>query len=803
MSNQAQNIAAVLETRHARVKIVNRAIPKPGPDELVVRNRAVATNPADWMIQDYGVLVEKYPTVLGSDSCGTVTEVGSSVTKFKVGDRVTGFAGVIYNSDINHGAWQTYTVLREIACTKIPDSMTFEEGSVFPMAMATSAVTIFANMGIPRPTKPVPTQEFGFFIWGASSSVGVSAFFDYHDPKVVENVVEAAKLAGTPIRFGFDTITKGTTSKQSADVLIASGGPGSKLVLVLDWSGKEAKPEGVDISQTAALRTGTDLPELGSWLFNDFLQSALEDGSIVSAPKIEIVEGGIESAQKAFDMSKAGVSGKKMALFALPLSTATQATISRVHFPTRPPSRKRKRAASDSSENEDAELYNRGDANNLPAALTNPLSLTPNEIAQYRLAGLSLDEELPDSKGIGEWPHRGLPVERDFFESQRRRKNKKGKEKAIEDTDEDEEGHHSEAHLGVLTTILHRCLLENDIPRASKAWALLLREEVGGSPIDIKSTGYWGIGAELLVKSFDRTSRHKLHRISDPEDDSEEEWEANLTHGNLTNEDASGGETSINDEHKIHQRWGTKEGLKKAKSYYEWLVVQFPYKRQYHNYVSAVDFFPAMLSCEVYGIQCEHCSALQKIPDTSEIDSGEENEENSSGSEGFENSGSHFGFSGKFDPSNPNGSKQNSDKRRLYAQKIWTQRDKIRRTALIAAEAVATRMSQLIEGVLFSQNHELLRLRGMLALYIGDLSVPEMPVDQGDFDGADADTRYLHRRRVNEHEQGKQKREEEQGIAREMFTKSKECGGDSVDLKELSSVQDEAEDSQSIYDSDG
>tara|TARA_R110002060_G_scaffold5198_2_gene8099 strand:- start:241 stop:405 length:165 start_codon:yes stop_codon:yes gene_type:complete len=51
---------------------------------------------------------------------------------------VTGFAGVIYLQDINHGAFQTFTVLKDIATSKIPDSMSFEEGSVFPMAIATS-----------------------------------------------------------------------------------------------------------------------------------------------------------------------------------------------------------------------------------------------------------------------------------------------------------------------------------------------------------------------------------------------------------------------------------------------------------------------------------------------------------------------------------------------------------------------------------------------------------------------------------------------------------------------------------------
>jgi len=41
------NLAAVLDAPGARLKIVNRPIPTPGPNEIVVRNYAVAANPVD------------------------------------------------------------------------------------------------------------------------------------------------------------------------------------------------------------------------------------------------------------------------------------------------------------------------------------------------------------------------------------------------------------------------------------------------------------------------------------------------------------------------------------------------------------------------------------------------------------------------------------------------------------------------------------------------------------------------------------------------------------------------------------
>lgn len=111
--------------------------------------------------------------------------------------------------------------------------------------------------------------------------------------------------------IGCDTITEFTTSNLTADTILASGGKG-KLILTLLWPGKLLVLDGIKIQQIAALSLGTDREDLGSWLFNDYLQMALEDRSIVGAPKVEIVRGGIGTAQKLMNQLKAGVSGRKL-----------------------------------------------------------------------------------------------------------------------------------------------------------------------------------------------------------------------------------------------------------------------------------------------------------------------------------------------------------------------------------------------------------------------------------------------------------------------------------------------------------
>lgn len=87
MSNQA----AWIKEKLAKPFVVDKAeLYKPGPNEVLIKNAAVSINPIDWVMQDVGILVGKYPIIFGCDVAGEVVQVGSSVTKFKKGQRVMG-----------------------------------------------------------------------------------------------------------------------------------------------------------------------------------------------------------------------------------------------------------------------------------------------------------------------------------------------------------------------------------------------------------------------------------------------------------------------------------------------------------------------------------------------------------------------------------------------------------------------------------------------------------------------------------------------------------------------------------------
>jgi hypothetical protein len=501
-----------------------------------------------------------------------------------------------------------------------------------------------------------------------------------------------------------------------------------------------------------------------------------------------------------------------MPLFALPLAPSSttshfQPTNTRVPLQTFLPIRKRKRRPSPSPQpSPDPSLSEDDDDhdNELPAS-TNPLSLTPNEIAQYKVAGLRLDEEIPGVKG---WPHRGLGPAR-AAEGKQDWKGKVKEKSRILQHGEGVDGEGGEVrkgganngeegikerraergprlrlqHLSVLMTILQRCLLEGDINRASRAWAVLIRAQVGGREVDLRSSGYWGIGAELLIRSLEKRGKYSYDEESEGEGE-EGDWE---------------------------QMWGSREGLEKARDYYERLILQHPYKRQFDGSVSALDFWPVLVGCEVYGIQFEQNEGLRRITREEEEDEGGERSESQSEESEEDAEDEEFGVDAEFAAEQ----RRKSRRMRRRAERRWTERDKIRKRALTASEKIAARLDDLMTTPPYSDSHNLLRLRGMIAHYIGDLSVPAPPPDETNEDNEEEglersrrlrsadkniERRFLFSQRVGDHERGKEKHKEEQERAKKLFDRIMREGGDVEDIK-LPLEQDE--DPVEFYDAEG
>lgn len=102
--------------------------PKPGPNEVSIRLRAVALNPLDWKRLCFGFMVDRWPVVLGTDGAGIVEAVGQGVNKLKEGDEVFS----LFGHDSRAASFQEISVVPEMFAAKKPSNLTFEEAASLP-----------------------------------------------------------------------------------------------------------------------------------------------------------------------------------------------------------------------------------------------------------------------------------------------------------------------------------------------------------------------------------------------------------------------------------------------------------------------------------------------------------------------------------------------------------------------------------------------------------------------------------------------------------------------------------------------
>ncbi len=366
-----ENSAAWLIAKRTRFEVKAASYTRPRPDELVVRNHAVGINPIDWIKQCSGNMLfswVKYPFVLGSDLAGEVVQVGSGVTRFKVGDRVLAHAVGVdkKRNSAPEGSFQDYTVVLAHMTSPIPDSMSYESAAVLPLALSTAACGLFQKdqLALQCPQSNPRTTGKTLLIWGGSTSVGSNAIqlavaagyevvttaspknfayvkrlgatqvFDYSSRTVVSDIIKA--LHGKPIA---GALAIGETSADAC-LDIVNGCEGKKFVSMasfpLTFQGM-AKGAGVgsellrqaprlisfNMSRvfkqvTRGIRTntifGTTLMsnEVSRIIYVDFLPRALADGRYMAAPEPIVIGKGLASIQSGLDAQIAGVSARKI-----------------------------------------------------------------------------------------------------------------------------------------------------------------------------------------------------------------------------------------------------------------------------------------------------------------------------------------------------------------------------------------------------------------------------------------------------------------------------------------------------------
>lgn len=162
--------------------------PTPGPGEAVIRVRATALNHLDTFARGgkNGVVIDKFPHVLGCDLAGEVAALGAGAEGLEVGDRVMvdyslpcgkciaceagqdqrcedgGSIGITVN-----GGYAQYVSVPARNAEVIPDGMDFEEAAAIPLVYKTAWHCLITRCGM------LPGEDV--LIMAAGSGVGSAA----------------------------------------------------------------------------------------------------------------------------------------------------------------------------------------------------------------------------------------------------------------------------------------------------------------------------------------------------------------------------------------------------------------------------------------------------------------------------------------------------------------------------------------------------------------------------------------------------------------------------------------------------
>ncbi|KAJ4300476.1 hypothetical protein N0V88_003151 [Collariella sp. IMI 366227] len=187
------------------------------------------------------------------------------------------------------------------------------------------------------------------------------------------------------------------------------------------------------------------------------------------------------------------------------------------------------------------------------------------------------------------------------------------------------------------------------------------------------------------------------------------------------------------------------------KSYYEYLIQQYPYSKQHSGSVdSALDFHVALYSAEMEAAHAAHKRGLEKLhlnddwaedgdDDAMDLDKPME-----------------YGEDGRALTPEQEEHLQGLSRHEL---RLRERENELRLAALGRMKDLTERMDTTMETAPFSRDHELLRLRAMVALYTGDLSVPPAP------------------RSETEDKEGKRARARQRGQAKGFLERIKDGGG--------------------------
>ncbi len=221
-------------------------VPKPGPDDALIRVKACAVDQFDLTIRDGKFPTAKTPIILGHEIAGVVEAVGVKVDNVQPGDRVTstlyltcgkcrycltgreticadfkGYVGIH-----TPGAYAEYTTIPAANLVKLPETISFPEGSVIANAIGTPYHAL---------TKRAKVQPGEFVIvTGAGGGVGAHAV---QIVKMMGAFVMAVDIGEDKLslarKLGADVVFDASSGDFSTAAREWTNGDGAEVVLEL------------------------------------------------------------------------------------------------------------------------------------------------------------------------------------------------------------------------------------------------------------------------------------------------------------------------------------------------------------------------------------------------------------------------------------------------------------------------------------------------------------------------------------------------------------------------------------------
>lgn len=147
------------------------------PNEALIKVHVAASNPKDYL----HLIARGVSSNSGDDLAGTVVAMGPQVSKLRIGDRVAAF----HPMGQPYGAYAEYATAPAHTVFRIPEFVSFAEGSTIPLVSLTAALTLFRRQGFAAPWEPnaEDLNRMPLLVYAATTALGTYA-------------VKLAKLAG-------------------------------------------------------------------------------------------------------------------------------------------------------------------------------------------------------------------------------------------------------------------------------------------------------------------------------------------------------------------------------------------------------------------------------------------------------------------------------------------------------------------------------------------------------------------------------------------------------------------------------